>query len=147
MTLLRPLLSSTAVFVWEKPHEDAFRKTINELTSPRVLAHVNGKYPLRLETDAAQSRGLGMALWQQEPTGEWQLIQCSSRHITPTEFRYSATGTELLAVVWTVKKAHFFLAGAEFELVVDHKLLLPIINSNKLNQLSTPRIVRMKKKK
>ena len=134
------------MFVWETPHQQAFESTIRELTNPRILAHFNGTSPLRLETDAAQSRGLGMALWQQEPAGEWRLLQCGSRHVTPTEARYSATEIELLAVVWAVQKAHLFLAGAQFELIVDHRPLVPIINTKKLDELTSPRIVRMKEK-
>ena len=45
-----------------------------------------------------------------------------------TESRYSATEIELLAVVWAVKKAHLFLAGSDFELIVDHRPLNPIVN-------------------
>ena len=85
-----------------------------------------------------------MALWQHEPTGEWRKIQCFSRHITPTESRPSATEIELLAIVWAVKKAHLYLACAELELIVDHRPLIPIIYSKKLDEFSTPRIVRMR---
>ena len=111
-----------------------------------MLANFDGSSPLRLETDAAQSKGLGMALWQQSSSGEWRLLQCASRHITDTEARYSATEIELLAVVWAGKKAHLFIAGADVELIVDHRPLISIINSKTLDQLSTPRIVRLKEK-
>ena len=47
------------------------------------------------------------------------------------ESLYSATEIELLAVVWAVKKAHLFLAGSDFELIVDHRPLNPIVNKNK----------------
>ena len=66
--------------------------------------------PLRLETDAAQSKGLGMALWQQQPSGDWRLLQCGYCHVTAAESRYSTTEVELLA-----KKAHLYLAGSDFE--------------------------------
>ena len=82
-----------------------------------------------------------MALWQQQPDGQWRLLQCGSRHITDTESRYSATEIELLAVVWAVQKARLFLAGSDFELVIDHRPLVPIINSKTLDDLTTPRIV------
>ena len=73
-----------------------------------------------LETDAAQSRGFGYALWQQEPNKKWKLLQCGSRCLAPAESRYSATEVELLAVTWAVKKCKLFLRGAKFDLVVDH---------------------------
>ena len=59
--------------------------------------------PSSLERDAAQSKGLGMALWQQSSTGEWRLLQCASRHIYDTEARYSTTEIELLAVVQCIQ--------------------------------------------
>ena len=111
-----------------------------------MLANSDGSSPLRLETDAAQSKGLGMALWQQSSTGEWRLLRCASGHITDTEARYSATEIELLAVVLAAKKAHLFIAGADVELIVDHRPLISIINSKTLDELSTPRIVRLKEK-
>ena len=53
---------------------------------------------------------------------------------------------ELLAVVWAVHKAHLYLAGADFELVVDHRPLIPILNSKSLDELPSPRLVRLKEK-
>ena len=119
---------------------------IRELTNPRILANYKPGVPLWLETNAAQSKGLGMALWQQQPSGEWRILQCGSRHITPAESRYSATEVELLAVVWAVHKAHLYLAGADFELVVDRRPLIPILNSKSLDKMPSPRLVRLKEK-
>ena len=110
------------------------------------MSHYNGKSSLHLETDAARSRALGMALWQQHPNGHWHLLQCGSRHVSRTEARYSATEIELLAVVWAVGKARLYLAGSDFELIVDHRPLVPIINSKTLDELSSPRIIRLKEK-
>ena len=53
---------------------------------------------------------------------------------------------ELLAVVWAVHKAHLYLAGTDFELVVDHRPLIPILNSKNLDELPSPRLVRLKEK-
>ena len=68
------------------------------------------------------------------------MLQCASRHVTDIEARYPATEIELLAVVWAVHKARLFLAGA------DHRPLIPIINLKSLDELSTPRIIRMREK-
>ena len=62
------------------------------------------------------------------------------------ESRYSATEVDLLAVVWAVHKAHLYLAGTDFELVVDHQPLIPILNSKSLDELPSPRLVRLKEK-
>ena len=142
----RPLTCSNVTFVWEEPQQQAFERTMKTLSDPRMLANFDGSSPLCLETDAAQLKSLGMALWRQSSTDEWKLLQCASRHITDTEARYSATEVKLLAVVWAAKIAHLFLAGGDVELIADHRPLtsISIINSKTLDELSTPRIVRLK---
>ena len=143
---IRALLSPKADFVWSSSQASAFSKVIQELSSPRILASFDPGKPRRLETDAAQSRGLGMALWQQDSDGSWRLLQCGSRSVTSAESRYSATEIELLAVVWAIKKANTFLAGTSFELIVDHRPLVAIINSKSLDQITSPRLIRLKEK-
>ena len=49
-------------------------------------------------------------------------------------------------MVWAVQKARVYLAGSNFELVVDHRPLIPIINSKTLDELPSPRIIRLKEK-
>ncbi len=144
---LRSLLSPRVTFIWEGPQQHAFGELIKTLTSPRVLAHYRQGAKLRLDTDAAQSKGLGFALWQeQENEDVWKLLQCGSRFVTPAESRYLATEVELLAVVWAVRKCHMFLRDARYELIVDHKPLIPIINSKALPEIDTPRIARLREK-
>ena len=160
---LRSLLSPKVQFLWTSHQQKSFEDLIQALTSPRILTHYRKGAKLRLETDAAQTRGLGFALWQQEPgesqepdgrsvpvksmtEGQWRLLQCGSRYITPTESRYSATEVELLAVVWAVKKCKLYLRGATFELIVDHKPLVAIVGGKSLADIETPRIVRLKEK-
>ena len=135
-----------SAFVWEAPQQEAFSQVVRELTTPRILANYTPGLPLQLETDAAQFKGLGMALWQKQPSGEWRILQCGSRHVTPAESRYSATEVDLFSVVWAVHKAHLYLAGADFELVVDHRPLIPILNSKMLDELPSPRLVHLKEK-
>lgn len=47
----------------------------------------------------------------------------ASKSLSDTERRYSQTEKESLALVWAVKRFYFYLAGLEFELVMDHKPL------------------------
>ena len=84
---IRALLSPKSEFTWEAPHQEAFEQVTRELASPRILENFMPSRPLRLETDAAQSKGLRMALWQQQPSGDWRLLQCGSRHVTAAESR------------------------------------------------------------
>lgn len=143
---LRSLLSLKSAFIWETVHQKSFEAVIKELISPRILTHFHPNLPVRLETDAAQSKGLGYALWQQQPNDEWRLLQAGSRFVTPTESRYSATEVELLAVIWAVRKCRLFLLGQPFQLIVDHRPLIPIINSKTLDEIDNPRLLRLKEK-
>ena len=43
-------------------------------------------------------------------------------------------------------KVRLFLAGAEFELIVDHRPLIRILNSKTLDELANPRLIRLKEK-
>lgn len=43
--------------------------------------------------------------------------------MTEIERRYSQTEKESLALVWSVERFYFYLAGLKFELVTDHKPL------------------------
>ena len=45
-----------------------------------MLANFDGSSPLHLETEAAQSKGLGMALWQQSSTTGTKMY-CSQTHV------------------------------------------------------------------
>ncbi|QQP37577.1 Transposon Tf2-6 polyprotein [Caligus rogercresseyi] len=63
---IRALLPARSAFVWEGLQQQAFEKTIAELTSPRVLTQFRPGANLRLETDASQRFGLGFALYQEE---------------------------------------------------------------------------------
>ena len=56
------------------------------------------------------------------------------------------TEVELLAVVWATQKAHLYLAGSDFELLVDHRPLIPLLNSKTLDEMPSPRLTRQKEK-
>ena len=139
---LRPLLKTSNVFLWEHDHTSAFNSPKDELLSPPVLSHFQVGQPLRLETDASVLKGLGFVLWQKQ-ADKWCLIQCGSRHITDTESRYAVIELEMLGVVWAVQKCSLYLSGAQFELIVDHRPLVPILNSYRLDRIENRRLLRL----
>ena len=54
---------------------------------------------------------------------------------------------EMLAVVWATRKCKLYLAGMQhFDLVTDHKPLVPILNDYTLDMVETPRLQRLKEK-
>jgi hypothetical protein len=146
MEPIRALLSPKVTFLWTEDQEKAFKDVIKELSSPRVLTFFRADANLRLETDAAQKTGFGFALWQEEPNGMWKLLRCGSRTVSSAESRYSVTESELTAVVSAIKKLRLYLRGKKFTLITDHKPLVPILNHKGLDEIESPRIVRLKEK-
>ena len=143
---LRPLLSTKNAFVWSRAHEESFNRVKKALTSPPVLAHYDVSLPTALQTDASRLNGLGYALLQRHQD-KWRLVQCGSRFISKCESNYSTGEQEMLAGVWAVRKCRNYLLGLpHFELVMDHKPLIPILNVQTLDQVDNPRLQRLKEK-
>ena len=102
--------------------------------------------PTALHTDASRTRGLGFVLRQRQE-GAWKMIQCGSRFLTDTESRYSVIELECLAVMWACHKCHVYLAGLpHFDLVVDQRPLVPILNSKRLAEIENSRLQRLREK-
>lgn len=143
---LRDLLKPRNVWCWTSQHDAAFEDVKSVLVSPPVLAHFDPALPTRLETDASRMRGLGFVL-RQRHGDNWRLTQCGSRFLTDAESRYAVVELELAAVVWGVRKCGTYLTGLpHFELIVDHRPLVPILNSKLLGEIENPRLQRMRMK-
>ena len=99
-----------------------------------------------MHTDAAKTKGLGFILLQKDDT-VWKPVCCGSRVISDTESRYSMVELELLGVVWELEKCSLYLLGMNnFKVVTDHKPLLSILNNKTTNEISTPRLQRLKER-
>ena len=143
---LRDLLKQKTVWNWTAQQEEAFQMVKRALVAPPVLAFFNPQAPTALHTDAARTRGLGFVLMQRHGD-KWAMIQCGSRFLTDTESRYSVIELECLAVLWACRKCHMYLAGLpNFDLVMDHRPLIPILNSKRLTEIDNPRLQRMREK-
>ncbi|XP_043223982.1 uncharacterized protein K02A2.6-like [Amphibalanus amphitrite] len=143
---LRGLLKPSNSFIWTPDHQAAFDAMKAALAAPPVLAHFDPSLPTMLQTDAARRKGLGYALLQRHGN-HWRLVQCGSRFLSDTETRYAMVELELLAIVWALKKCHIFLRGLpHFEVLVDHRPLLPILNDFTLDTIENSRLQRLKEK-
>ena len=110
-------------------HDETFKRVKETLSSPPVLANFDPALPTILLMDASRLHGIGYALLQEHGGGQLQLVQCGSRFLTDTEACYATIELELLAVTWAASKCKFYLTGLQnFELVTDHRPLIPIIN-------------------
>ena len=138
---LRQLLRPKNAWVWTEDHTIAFNNVKKLLVSPPVLGFFDSKRRTVLETDAARLKGLGFCLRQQDEHGDWKLIQCGSRFLSDTESRYATIEVELLALTWAAKKCSIYLKGMQhFEVLTDHRPLVPILNKKSLQDIENPRL-------
>ena len=142
---LRANLKEKHLFQWDANHDTAFEAVKAELVKSPVLTCFDPSLPLRLETDASRVGGLGFVLLQNEHDS-WKLVQCGSRFLSDAESRYAMIELELLAVAWAVSKCSLYLSGREFELITDHRPLIPILNTYSLNQIENERLLRLRLK-
>ena len=147
LTPLRPLLSSKNELLWEQHHERAFELAKAMLTSIPTMAYFNPRCPTSLSTDASRLKGFGFVLRQQQDDGAWRVVQAGSRFLTPAESRYATIELEATAIAWALKKCRLFLSGLPgFQVITDHKPLIPILNSKTLDEIENPRLQRLKMK-
>lgn len=143
---LRDLLKPRNHWQWTEVHQQAFEEVKKTLTQTPVLAYFDASRPTALHTDATRLHGLGYCLLQHQQ-GHWKLIQCGSRFVTDVESRYAAVELEMLAVTWAVRKCRLFLAGMpSFDVITDHRPLVPILNQKSLVEIENPRLQRLKEK-
>ncbi|XP_043209539.1 uncharacterized protein LOC122374691 [Amphibalanus amphitrite] len=144
---LRQLLKPRNAWLWTPAHTAAFEKVKTALVSPPILDFYNPTRRTVLETDASRLGGLGFCLRQQDENGNWRLIQCGSRFLTDVETRYAVIELELLALVWACYKADTYLRGMQtFEVVLDHRPLIPVLNKKTLAEIDNPRLRRLREK-
>ena len=140
---LRELLSPKKAWAWGPDQTRAFEEIKEELTRPTVLALYNPCAPTKVSADAS-SFGLGAVLLQQ-PTEkeEWKPVAYASRSMTETETRYAQIEKESLATTWSCEKFSNYLLGQRFHIETDHKPLVPLLSTKRLDSLP-PRIVRFR---
>ena len=142
---LRQLLRPKNAWVWTEDHTNAFNGVKKLLVSPPVLEFFDPARRTVLETDAARLKGLGFCLRQQDEHGQWKLVQCGSRFLSETESRYATIEVELLALTWAARKCSTYLKGMQnFEVLTDHRPLVPILNKKSLQDIENPRLQRLR---
>ena len=144
---LSPLLKKNIEWNWTSEHDEAFRAARNQLAIVQDLAFYDPSRPTSLAVDASLLNGLGFILKQRVASGTWDAVQAGSRFLHSPETRYAMIELECLAASWAMKKCHQFLEGLpSFELITDHRPLVPILNDYSLDKLDNPRLLRLRLK-
>jgi len=143
---LKDLLKKKNEYVWTPDHQAAFEKAREELSNPNQLAYFDHRKPTRLYTDASRLNGLGFVVKQLQDEGHWRIVQAGSRFLSSAETRYAMVELEMLAIAWAMQKARPFLEGIRFEVMTDHKPLIPICNDYALSDIENKRLQRLKMK-
>ena len=100
----------------------AFRKLVDAVLSPTVLALPKPNLPYSVDTDASDYQ-LGAALFQTYPDGERRPVGFWSRTLNSAERNYSVSEKECLAVVWALQTLRPYLQGTFFVVHSDHSAL------------------------
>ena len=144
---LRGLLSTKNEFFWMADHNAAFAATKQAPVAPQALAYYDPSRPTHLHTDASRRQGLGFVLAQKQPDNTWHTVQAGSRFLSGAESRYAVIELELLGVAWAVTKCSLFLTSCpQFDVIIDHKPLIPILSNHGLVEIEDIRLQRLRTK-
>ncbi|KZS10058.1 TE: Reverse transcriptase [Daphnia magna] len=144
---LAPLLKKGFIWEWTFTHYNAFCRARIALSDTFDLAFYDPARPTALHTDASRLHGLGFVIKQLDNTGVWRAVQAGSRFLSDAETRYAMIELECLGVTWAMYKCRQFIEGLpSFEVITEHKPLIPILNDYVLDKLDNPRFFRLRLK-
>uniref|UniRef100_A0A3B3HH25 Gypsy retrotransposon integrase-like protein 1 n=1 Tax=Oryzias latipes TaxID=8090 RepID=A0A3B3HH25_ORYLA len=139
---LRDLLRKSNMWNWGSQQQKAFESIRADLTTPPGLALYNPNAETLVSADSS-SYGMGAVLLQKQENVGWKPVAYASRALSETEQRYAQIEKEALALTWACERFQEFLIGKCFHMETDHKPLVPLLGSKRLDELP-PRIQRLR---
>ena len=128
--LLKPIYDLTRKgrpFVWGKEQQDSFEEVKCRLIKPSVLQMPNmtGRFHLYFDTSKFAT---GSALYQIQ-NAKSKLIIYACKRLPEAMKNYSITELELCGLAINIISFSHLLKGVDFNAIVDHLSLTPIIKS------------------
>ena len=123
--MVEPLVFLTrkhAKFRWGEAQQKAFEDVKKALSSSPVIAYPQPNKPYKLYTDACDY-AIGGILVQEDAQGTERVVHYLSHQLSATQRKWAAIEKEAYAVVYSVKKLHPYLFGANTTVYTDHKPL------------------------
>ena len=120
---LRKLKKKNTIFKCSSKHQNSFEKLKLALANSQTMAYYIPDAEKKVIVDALPIR-LGAILSQEQKTGEFRPVGYTSKALNPAEQRYSQTEKERLAVLWTLKKFHYYICDRVFtvSIILRHDL-------------------------
>lgn len=144
LTPLTDLLKQENDFFWGEAQEKAFTDVKRKLTSAPILTLYDTNKDHRIASDSS-AYGLGGVLEQLETNDEWKPVAYISRRLAAAESRYAIIEKEATGIEWACRKFEEYVLGKPFQVLTDHKPLVAILGSKRLDEM-TPRLQRIKLK-
>ena len=155
----RKFLSPSTKFYWDGELDRAFQESkhaIIDAIREGVEIFVVKRKTAALRCDWSKS-GIGFYLLQKHCqcdspypnccSNGWKITLCGSRFLKKAEERYAAIEREALAVAWALEQTRYFTLGCDdLVVVVDHKPLTKILGDRILDEISNPRLFRIKQR-
>ena len=156
MEPLRRFLSPKVKFEWNADLEKIFAESKAQIVEA-IQKGVQIFDPSRstaLMTDWSKT-GIGFWLLQKHCVCEDASPGCcqdgrkitlaGSRFLSSAEMNYAPVEGEALAVAWSLEQTRFFTMGCDdLIIVVDHKPLVKLLGDRRLDEISNPRLFRIK---
>ena len=118
---LREVCRKDSDWSWGERQRKGFREATTLVSQSMALAFFNPTAAIEIECDSSQY-ALGAALIQNDKP-----VYFASRTLSTTETRYAQIEKELLAVVYSLKRFHYFVFPKEVTVFTDHRPLINIM--------------------
>ena len=129
MEPLNILLCADTPWNWGKDQQKAFQTSKDVLLGSNILVHFDPSLPMVVSADCS-SYGIGACL-AHVIDGVERPVFFASRTLNIAERNYSQVEREALALVFALKRFHFYVYGHKFTLKTDHKPLLGLFSADR----------------